>query len=416
MTSADNLRKQMGSNTFNLDRSFLKRLVEGCRYEQDSAIEVAKEKPILKSYGKPPRPFAKKRIEKHIRELIEVSFWASLRKEEGHHPRFTLMYEPPSAYSAGNDLYAFKKSLPFDVRALVKLAPAVESTSNIGVWPNAEDKLTIWGVAPPLRGLSLYIKTIEPGQLILSLSDYFRAAVTDQRADFVAEHNFNLLPKIFGEARSAHSPQQPQQNWLVKQTRDDDLGKIAVAMRSHGHGGTLLIVPNEGVAWKDSIEMEMLKFSGSPYERAKRDLVERDKALEQFFGAISSLDNAKKSLEFIGQLTAVDGATIVTYDFTVLGFGAKINPPQIKKPKKSGHSDKLENMLVSEPFEKSDPKVEKLSEKYWGKRHQSAAEFVFDQRDALALVASMDGMLSLFVWDAKREMVSVITDAEFLLL
>lgn len=409
----------MGSNTFNLDRSFLTRLVELCHYEQKSAFEVAKEKPIPKSYEKPGRPFSKKRIEKHIRELIEVSFWASLRKEEGHHPRFSLIYERPSAYSVGNNLFAFKKPLPFDVRALVKLAPAVESTSDIGVWPDAGDKLTIWGIAPPLRGLSLYIKTIEPGQLILSLSDHFRAAVTDQRAEFVDEFNFNLLPEIFRKAQASHSPQQPQYDWLVKQHRDDDLGRIAVAMRSHGHGGTLLIVPNEGVAWKDSIEIDMFQFSGSPYERVKKDLEKRDEVVQHFLSAIdlhSSLDNAKKSLEFIGQLTAIDGVTIVTYDFTVLGFGAKISPLEIKKPLTSGHSHKLESILVLEPFEKNAPQVKKFSEMFWGKRHQSAAQFVFDQRDALALVASMDGVLSLFVWDAKREMVSVIKEAEFLLL
>jgi hypothetical protein len=410
---------RMGKNTFNFDRRFLSRLVELCHDEQVSSFELAKEEPIPKLHEKPHRPFARKRIERHIRELIEVSFWASLRKEEGHHPRFTLMYKPPSIYNAGRDLYTFEKPIPFDVRALVKLAPAVQTTSNIGVWPDEEDKLTVWGFAPPLRGLSLYIKTIDPGQLTLSLADFFKAAVTDQRAEFVDEFKFKLLPELFGKARSAYSPQEPQHNWLVEQTRNDDISKIAVAMRAHGHGGTLLIVPNETVAWRASIEMDLFRFSGAPYARVNRDLKERDKAVEQFFNASDlhrSLDNAQQSLEFIGQLTAIDGATLVTYDFTVLGFGAKIKLSAKEKQDSSDQPAKPDCIIVSGPFEKDDPKPKSLSEMFWGNRHKSAIQFVFDQRDAIAIVASVDGTLSVILWDAVYEMVSVIQDAEFLLL
>jgi hypothetical protein len=40
-----------------------------------------------------------------------------------------------------------------------------------------------------------------------------------------------------------------------------------------------------------------------------------------------------------------------------------------------------------------------------GTRHLSAAQFVHDQRDALALVASQDGRFTIFAWSPCEEMV-----------
>ena len=38
-------------------------------------------------------------------------------------------------------------------------------------------------------------------------------------------------------------------------------------------------------------------------------------------------------------------------------------------------------------------------------RHLSAAQFVYDQRDAIALVASQDGRFTIFAWSRSREIV-----------
>jgi len=40
-----------------------------------------------------------------------------------------------------------------------------------------------------------------------------------------------------------------------------------------------------------------------------------------------------------------------------------------------------------------------------GTRHLSAAQFVHDQRDTLALVASQDGRFTIFAWSPCEEMV-----------
>jgi hypothetical protein len=40
-----------------------------------------------------------------------------------------------------------------------------------------------------------------------------------------------------------------------------------------------------------------------------------------------------------------------------------------------------------------------------GTRHLSAAQFVHDQRDAIALVASQDGRFTVFAWSPCEQMV-----------
>jgi len=109
----------------------------------------------------------------------------------------------------------------------------------------------------------------------------------------------------------------------------------------------------------------------------------------------------------IGNLTAVDGATLVTFDLDVLAFGAKIRARDV--------DHKPERLVISEPFEGSVEREIGLSE-LGGTRHQSAAQFVFDQKDAIAIVASQDGGLSVLGWDRTEGKVAVIRPAQFALL
>ena len=67
-----------------------------------------------------------------IAAIIDATFWASLRREEGHSPKISLAFLPPE--QAGQPLI-FERRLALDPRVLTKLAPAVErpgSTSASG--------------------------------------------------------------------------------------------------------------------------------------------------------------------------------------------------------------------------------------------------------------------------------------------
>jgi hypothetical protein len=100
-------------------------------------------------------------------------------------------------------------------------------------------------------------------------------------------------------------------------------------------------------------------------------------------------DALARSIDAVGGLTAVDGATVLTRDYDVLAFGAKISRRRGATP--------VDQVTVTEPIEGSVASLVHPAE-LGGTRHLSAAQFVHDQRDAVALVASQDGRFTVFAW------------------
>ena len=88
-------------------------------------------------------------------------------------------------------------------------------------------------------------------------------------------------------------------------------------------------------------------------------------------------------------LTAVDGATLLTSDYELLAFGAKV-------ARRRG-APQLDQIMVTEPIEGGVAEVMTPSQ-LGGTRHLAAGQFVQDQHDAVALVASQDGRFTVFTW------------------
>jgi hypothetical protein len=80
----------------------------------------------------------------------------------------------------------------------------------------------------------------------------------------------------------------------------------------------------------------------------------------------------------------------------VQAFGAKIRRNEGSSP--------VDRWVITEPVVGNLPIVVQPTE-HGGTRHLSAAQFVYDQRDALALVASQDGKFTVFAWSPCEEMV-----------
>src|SRR5207248_8845125 len=85
-----------------------------------------------------------------------------------------------------------------------------------------------------------------------------------------------------------------------------------------------------------------------------------------------------RAVDVVAGLTAVDGATIITDRYELLAFGAKIG-------RRDG-SPRVESVAVTEPIEGATLQTMNPSE-MGGTRHLSAAQFVHDQQNAVALVA-----------------------------
>jgi hypothetical protein len=107
-------------------------------------------------------------------------------------------------------------------------------------------------------------------------------------------------------------------------------------------------------------------------------------------------DKARLTIDAIAGLTAVDGAVVVTDQYEVLGFGAKIM-------RRKGYVQ-VDQIRLTEPVEGVLGTLVH-PEQLGGTRHLSAAQFVQDQRDALALVASQDQRFTIFEWSPREEIV-----------
>jgi hypothetical protein len=85
----------------------------------------------------------------------------------------------------------------------------------------------------------------------------------------------------------------------------------------------------------------------------------------------------------------VDGATVLTRRYELAAFGAKIT-------RRRGWP-LVQHVTVTEPVEGGAAAVVDPGQ-LGGTRHVSAAQFVHDQRGAMALVASQDGRFTVFSW------------------
>jgi hypothetical protein len=158
--------------------------------------------------------------------------------------------------------------------------------------------------------------------------------------------------------------------------------QLALSMRAHGHGGSLLVVPHGTDDWRQSILWPVLYAVAPPFSKLG-DLMRAaagDGTWHEAFRA---------AIDAVGGLTAVDGATVLSDRWEVLAFGAKIG-------RRAG-SVPVERVLVTEPIVGRAP-VAAHPDELGGTRHLSAAQFVHEQRDALALVASQDGHFTVFSW------------------
>jgi len=171
------------------------------------------------------------------------------------------------------------------------------------------------------------------------------------------------------------------------------LVQLAVSMRAHGRGGLLLMVPRGRDGWRDSIVHPILYTLDPPFGELAALMTETEEDARR---QPQWRDTLNRVVDNVAGVTAVDGATVMTDAFELLAFGAKIVRRRGAPP--------VERVTVTEPIEDGAAAVVHPTE-LGGTRHLSAAQFVQDQRDATALVASQDGHFTVFAWSPCEDMV-----------
>lgn len=343
-------------------------VAEHYRRHRDLAGEVA---------GAAPLPDAAT-----IERIINAAFWASLRREEGRVPKISIAYLPAEA--AGTALHV-ERPLPLDPTTLTRLAPAVERPGiHLGVWDEGSG-LSIWGATRNIPPLCFVVEVVEPGLLVIK----HRRAAPGSKFGNVAVLEGDQVKIVDAEGTLASECPDFVSTLLGFDpnagSADSVLLPLALSMRAHGHGGSLLVVPHESSAWRQSIIWPVPYKVAPPFSRLGE--LQRSGAPPESFHA---------AIEAIGGLTAVDGATILSDRWDVLAFGAKIGRTE------SGPF--VEQVLVREPIVGHTPQTVHPSE-LGGTRHLSAAQFVHEQRDSLALVASQDRRFTVFGWSPRAGMV-----------
>ena len=333
-----------------------------------------------------------------IEAMIQAAFWASLRREEGYIPRISLAYVSPT--EAVHPLQ-FEQPLPLAPAALTRVAPAVERAGiHLAVWRDG-DACTVWGTVRAIPSFCFVLEAAAPGLLVIkhhrgdtgkfvnvAVLEGDQIKIVDERASSLPDCP-PLLTSLLGftardvETGGAVDDGEGDVNVLVQ---------LAVSMRAHGRGGLLLVVPSGADAWRDSIVKPIPYAVQPPYTGLTR-LVNQQSDDEHRDAWVQAL---ARTVDAVAGLTAVDGAAIMTRDFELLAFGAKI-------VRRKG-APQVEQVSVTEPIEGGTPSTVTPAQ-LGGTRHLSAAQFVQDQRDALALVASQDGRFTVFAWSPCEDMV-----------
>ncbi len=183
-------------------------------------------------------------------------------------------------------------------------------------------------------------------------------------------------------------------------------------MRLLGHGGTIVFLTHRN-RWE--------RFVERPVYSCSQTLNKILPLMQQFRKEVSNIARDEKSFQFdeikrsfelfserykpsvndaarsIANLTAIDGATVLTSSFEVLGFGVKLKAPQ------KGVSDEMVTM-VSPLDESPSSSVEvSIHEEFRGTRHSSAARFVRKSSGSVAFVISQDGGITGFAATADKD-------------
>ena len=324
-----------------------------------------------------------------VEAVIDVAFWASLLREEGHPPRISLALLP---LEQARQPLVFGQRRRLTPASLLKLAPAVEQPGlHLGGWHDA-DGLYVWGTATRVPPLCFVLEVVEPGLLVVK---HRRAGGFGKFVNVAVLRGDRL--QLIDEAHGGLSDCAALQSFLPGRSlpapatgeTDNVLLELAAAMRAHGRGGLVLVVPPGSQRWQQSI-VQPLNYPIAPAYTGIRAVQRPGQSKRKWRAAL------RRNIGIVGGFTAIDGATVITREYTLLAFGAKVARASTSTP--------VETMMLTEPVVGSEPRHLHPAQN-GGTRHLAAAQFVHDQHGAVALVASVDGYFTVFAWSETLQQV-----------
>lgn len=317
-----------------------------------------------------------------LETIIDAAFWASLKHEEGYTPKISLAYLSPE--QAVRPI-VFERPIALAAATLAKVSPAVERAGiHLGVWER-DGELSVWGTTRTVPMYCFVLEVTSPGQLVIKhhrgeeSAKFVNVAVLEGDRLMMIDEKASSLPDCPPLLTSLLGFEAPA-SWAESL---NVLVQLAASMRAHRRGGALLVVPSGSDAWRESI-VQPINYAIRPLFSELADLMQEQRTEKRRWQ-----EALTRAVDVVAGLTAVDGATIITDRYELLAFGAKIG--------RRDNSPRVESVTVTEPIEGS-AAVSMNPSEMGGTRHLSAAQFVHDQQNAVALVASQDGRFTVFAW------------------
>lgn len=326
-----------------------------------------------------------------LEQILDVAHAASLQPEEGRLPKFALAFVSAQGLEKDYDACPFEKPKEFEARVVAKLAPAAApNRAFFGIWSEPEEhRLGIWGLIHSRKGpLSTEPEGGRPAFLWKNPFLVVRAIAPG----VIFVYHWHRLHLVYsrGVAHWGLSGARLQAVLRDRAGLDgsaaEQLCQVVARIVLLGIGGSILVTdPLAPVA------PELLDLSyrfGRPNAVLKDAVTDADKRA----GHENTRQPLRAALDFVAQLSAVDGVVHITSDLAITGFGGKVMVLQAPE----GARFIAEEANPTKEAEEGPTRTLLLSE-IPGMRHRSAALFCASQTgQALAIVVSQDGDVTLF--------------------
>jgi DisA bacterial checkpoint controller nucleotide-binding len=383
--------------------------------------------------------------------IISTCYQSSLMSEEQRPVVFRVILGDPECFppSQGppNGLHRleFSEKRKFSAHELRRLSPAASfHRALIGIC--FEDGLPkIWGFvhsgprwlravhggrgkAPPMPP-ALVINVAGPGRIEVRKGKITVGQLNDGRIYgrsmnvFASEWLHRFFEHVRGEHLMTHLERRSQAStvWadlnpeITKLIAQHMVKRVITAMRTFGHGGTLVILPEEAgyeLLEKNPYVTIKYKFAdGEPRARFKTLMLNLMDALAEYGGRSMNVPGASKVVvdwadyeastdqklaeldeavfevsHLIAGLTSVDGAVVMTKRFELLGFGAEI------------FCEDSDVSYVARAMDLEGTEIKMDSVETVGTRHRSAFRLCTEIQTAMAVVVSQDGSVHFVRW------------------
>ena len=359
----------------------------------------------------PHRGMTKKPIPEisEIRTIIEISYLASLKREEGRDVTFSIVIlskqnvaELQRSCSRSQIILSFDHSLPLTVESIIKLAPAShpKTTALIaGFKADSKTDFEIWGmmffgstanrfneIPATIEGLALFrpdlmiVTALSAGSLLITRGDSQIGRFTG--GDFITAIPSPFVSRAMGnyimESIKENKVFLEHQNiyWHIYR---DSLDYLLSEASARGRGGTIIIIPeNKVINYRDKY---FTKFSFDGGLQVGTVLDRMLKPAENYNTLFYVSLNKKYSerLDALAQLTCIDGALILSSCLEVVSFGTTLKAPEKWKG---------EVLIGPDGFGGGG---EKFNTSKLGTRHNSAIDFIGDCPSTFGFVLSQDG-------------------------